>query len=140
MSLLMPWGKAVQVWLLIIVIESVNGVLRNLFIAPAIGDFEARQAGVFIGAALILLVAWLMAPWLNLSGGSQFAGVGLLWVGLTLVFEISLGLATGLSWERIASDCDVARGGLLPLGLIVMVFAPYAGARLRAKGEIGKRK
>lgn len=29
-------------------------------------------------------------------------------------------------------------GGLLPLGFIVMAFAPYAGARLRANGEIGK--
>lgn len=136
----MPWGKAISVWLMIIVIESVHGVLRNLFLAPAIGDFEARQAGVFIGSALILLIAWLMALWLNLSGRLQFAGVGLLWVGLTLVFEFSLGLAMGLSWERIASDYDIARGGLLPLGLIVMAFAPYAGARLRANGGIGKRK
>jgi hypothetical protein len=136
----MPWGKAISVWLLIIVIESVHGVLRNLFLAPAIGDFEARQAGVFIGSALILLIAWLMAPWMNLSGRAQFAGVGLLWVGLTLVFEFSLGLAMGLSWERIASDYDITRAGLLPLGFIVMAFAPYAGTRLRANGEIGKRK
>jgi hypothetical protein len=136
----MRWRKAISVWLLIIVIESVHGVLRNVLLAPAIGDFEARQAGVFIGSALILLIAWLMAPWLNLSGRAQFAGVGLLWVGLTLLFEFSLGLAMGLSWERMASDYDVTRGGLLPLGLIVMAFAPYAGARLRAHADIGKRK
>ena len=136
----MPWGKAIQVWLLIIVVESINGVLRKLFIAPAMGDFEARQAGVFIGAALILLVAWLTAPWLNLGSRAQFAVVGVLWVCLTLAFEILLGLATGLSWERIASDYDVFRGGLLPLGLIVVAFAPYAGACLRARGEIGNRK
>ena len=136
----MSWPKAIAVWLLIIVIESVHGVLRKLFLAPAIGDFEARQAGVFIGSALILLIAWLMAPWLSLSGRAQFAGVGLLWVGLTLVFEFSLGLAMGLSWERMASYYDIARGGLLPLGFVVMAFAPYAGARLRGNGEIGKQK
>ena len=45
----MPWRKATLVWLLIIVVESVHGVLRNLFVAPVIGEFEARQAGVFIG-------------------------------------------------------------------------------------------
>ncbi len=136
----MHWRKAFSVWLLIIVIESVHGVLRNVLLAPAIGDFEARQAGVFIGSALILLVAWLMAPWLNLSGRAQFAGAGLLWVGLTLLFEFSLGYAMGLSWERMTSDYDLSRGGLLPLGLIVMAFAPYAGARLRARADIGKRK
>jgi len=136
----MPWREAILVWLLIIVVESVHGVLRNLFVAPAIGDFEARQAGVFIGSALILLIAWLTAPWLNLNGRAQFAGAGLLWVGLTLVFEFSLGVAMGLSWERITSDYNIAKGGLLPLGLVVMAIAPYAGARLRGNGETGTRK
>ena len=74
----MPWREAILVWLLIIVAESVHGVLRNLFVAPAIGDFEARQAGVFTGSALILLIAWLTAPLMNLNGRAQFAGVGLL--------------------------------------------------------------
>ena len=136
----MPWRKAMLVWLLIIVIESVQGVLRNLFLAPVIGDFAARQIGVLVGAAVIVLVAWLMAPWLNLQGRAQFAGVGLLWVGLTVAFELSLGLAVGLSWERIASDYDLSRGGLLGLGLIVLAFAPYAAVRLRGIGGIGKRK
>ena len=136
----MPWRKATLVWLLIIVVESVHGVLRNLFVAPAIGDFESRQAGVFIGSALILLIAWLTAPWLKLNCRAQFAGAGLLWVGLTLVFEFSLGVAMGLSWERIASDYNIAKGGLLPLGLVVMAIAPYAGARLRGNGETGTRK
>jgi hypothetical protein len=136
----MPWGKAILVWLLIIVVELVHGVLRNFLVAPAVGDFEARQAGVFIGSALIVLIAWLTAPWLNLNGRAQFAGVGLLWVGLTLVFEFSLGVVMGLSWERITSDYNIARGGLLPLGLVVMAFAPYAGARLRGNGETGTRK
>jgi hypothetical protein len=136
----MPWRKATLVWLLIIVVESVHGVLRNLIVAPAIGNFEARQAGVFIGSALILLIAWLTAPWLNLNGRAQFAGAGLLWVGLTLVFEFSLGVAMGLSWERITSDYNIAKGGLLPLGLVVMAIAPYAGARLRGNGETRTRK
>ncbi|HWH47071.1 MAG TPA: hypothetical protein VN664_04655 [Burkholderiales bacterium] len=136
----MPWHKAMLVWLLIIVTESVQGVLRNLFLAPAIGDFAARQVGALVGAAVIVLVAWLMAPWLNLQGRAQFAGVGLLWVVLTVVFELSLGRALGLSWERMASDYDITRGGLLGPGLIVLAFAPYAAARLRASEEIGKRK
>jgi len=136
----MPWRKATLVWLLIIVVESVHGVLRNLIVAPAIGNFEARQAGVFIGSALILLIAWLTAPWLNLNGRAQFAGVGLLWVGLTLAFEFSLGVAMGLSWERITSDYHIAKGGLLPLGLVVMAIAPYAGARLRGNRVTGTRK
>ena len=58
----------------------------------------------------------------------------------TLAFEFSLGVAMGLSWERITSDYHIAKGGLLPLGLVVMAIAPYAGARLRGNGETGTRK
>jgi hypothetical protein len=136
----MAWRKAILVWLLIIVVESVHGVLRNLFVAPSIGDFAARQAGVFIGSALILLVAWLMAPWLNLGSRAHFAYAGLLWVGLTVAFEFALGAMMGLSWERISSDYNVAKGGLLPLGLVVMAFAPYAGAWLRRNTGIATWK
>ena len=56
------------------------------------------------------------------------------------MFELSLGVAIGLSWERITSDYDIVKGGLLPLGFVVMAFAPYAGARLRGNGETGRRK
>lgn len=33
-----------------ILAESVHGTIRQLFIAPAIGDLPARQFGVFIGS------------------------------------------------------------------------------------------
>jgi hypothetical protein len=42
--------KAFAVWLLIVVGESVNGTLRMLLLAPRVGDFRARQFGVFTGA------------------------------------------------------------------------------------------
>jgi hypothetical protein len=42
----MNWGRAIAVWMLIMLAESVHGIIRQLFIAPAIGDMPARQAGV----------------------------------------------------------------------------------------------
>jgi hypothetical protein len=50
--------------------------------------------------------------------------MGLLWVTLTLAFEIGLGLAAGLSWDRIASDFDPRRGGFLGLGMLVILVTP----------------
>jgi hypothetical protein len=57
--------------------------------------------------------------------------VGALWVGLTLVFEFSLGRATGASWSRILSDYDPSRGGLMLLGMAFMFLAPMLAARFR---------
>ncbi len=58
--------------------------------------------------------------------------MGIVWVGLTLAFEILFGrLVTGLSWQRLASDYDPARGGLLAFGMLVLAAAPLIAARIR---------
>jgi hypothetical protein len=38
------------VWLLLMAAEVVHGAVRALFLAPAVGDFRARQLAVFSGA------------------------------------------------------------------------------------------
>jgi hypothetical protein len=43
---------------------------------------------------------------------------------LTVSFDLGLGWLTGASVERLVSDFDIARGGLLPVGLAVMLVAP----------------
>jgi len=39
------WPRALAVWLLIVVAESIHGTLRQLFLAPLIGDLPAWQWG-----------------------------------------------------------------------------------------------
>ena len=44
---------------------------------------------------------------------------------LTVLFEIGVGrYALGLSWDRIAEDYDLTRGGLLGFGLLFMAATP----------------
>ena len=51
---------------------------------------------------------------------------------LTLIFEIGLGhFLFGYSWGRIVEDFDIMRGGLLPVGLLVLMLSPLIAARLR---------
>lgn len=123
----MPWGRAIAVWLLIVVVESLNGTLRELFLAPMIGDFTARRIGFFIAVGLILGIAWLTAPWLGPRARASKLTVGALWLVLMLAFEFGLGFALGLSRERILADYDLSRGGLMGFGLVVMLFAPSFG-------------
>lgn len=48
------------VWLLIMFAESVHGTLRQLFLAPAVGDFTARRISFFTGMLLIFLITYLL--------------------------------------------------------------------------------
>ena len=125
------WRRSTLAWMLIIALESLHGAVREIFIAPVIGDLRARQLGVLAGCAIIFLVAWFTARWLAAYTRRLQLTAGLLWVALTLTFEVALGRATGASWDRILEDYNPARGGLMLLGLAFMASAPMLVARLR---------
>lgn len=131
----MNWHRAIAVWILIVIAESIHGTIRQLFIAPAIGDVPARQVGVFVGSALILLISWLTARWLGAKTFKDQLRVGVLWVVLIVIFEFSLGSALGYTRERMLSDYNLAQGGLMGFGLVFMLFAPLLGATLRSMGR-----
>ena len=58
--------------------------------------------------------------------------VGFLWLSLTLAFEVLFGrLVMGASWERLASDYNVLKGGLLPFGMLVLLLSPLIASKVR---------
>jgi hypothetical protein len=123
------WVRAFAVWLVIIGAEVVQGVLRTILLTPLIGDFRARQFGVVTGSFVVLAIAYLSVEWIRAPTAGLLAAVGIGWVVLTLAFEIGVErLVLGSPWERLWSDYDVARGGLLPFGLLVMALAPILAA------------
>ena len=124
--------RGVAVWLCIIIVETLHGIARTMFLAPALGDFQARQVAVFTGSFLILVVAISLIRWIRPTDAGQAVRVGMLWLVLTLVFEIAFGrYIVRASWARIASDYNLLRGGLLPLGLLVLTAAPLIAAKVR---------
>jgi len=129
----MHWVRAFSIWLVIIAVESVHGALRSTFLVPLVGDLHARQIGVAIGSLLILVIAYLLSPWLQIRTPRVLLGIGMSWVVLTVLFEVVLGrLVLGLSWHRIVSDYDVAVGGYMLFGLLLLALSPLIARRLRA--------
>lgn len=123
--------RAVFVWLIIIGVETVHGILRSIFLAPIVGDFQARQIAVFTGSLLIFFVALLTIRWIQAKSNRQLLLVGLIWVVLTALFEVALGKwILDLPWERVFEDYNIERGGLLGIGLLFMSVSPLLAARL----------
>lgn len=124
--------RAIAVWVLLIAAEVLHGIARALWLVPVAGDVHARQIGVFTGSTIVLAVAAMLIRWIRPRRVRDALSVGVLWLLLTLGFEVAFGrLAAGASWDRIASDYDLTRGGLLSLGLIVLTLAPLLAARWR---------
>jgi hypothetical protein len=127
----MNWYRAVAIWFLIALAESVHGTIRQLFIAPVMGDLSARQIGVLTGSTIIFLISWLSIRWIGARKFTYQLEVGALWVVLTVLFEVGLGLALGYPQARILSDYNVAQGGLMGFGLLFMLFVPSLAAKVR---------
>ena len=127
----MPWQRATLVWMPIMLGETAHGLVREIFIAPVLGDLRARQLGIPIACVIVFVIAWATARWMGATTRRAQWVVGLWWAALTLGFEIILGRAIGMRWSRILADYDPSRGGFMVLGLAFMVFAPVLAAKLR---------
>jgi len=116
------------------VVESIHGALRTLFLEPWLGSFRARQIGVFTGCILIGTLTLIFIRWIGLNSTASLFALGAAWVALTLIFEfVVVGPALGYSWERATEDYDLTRGGLMIFGLLFMFVMPYVAWHTRSK-------
>jgi hypothetical protein len=126
--------RAFAVWLLIVFAESVHGTLRQLFLAPLVGDLLARRIAFFVAVFLIFLITYFFIRWINAPTVKALFAVGLMWMILMTLFEFGLGhFVMNYSWNRMFEDYDLSRGGLMGFGLLFMIFAPWLAARLHQK-------
>jgi Na+/melibiose symporter-like transporter len=124
--------KGIVIWLVFILAESLNGAVRIFWLVPFLGDPLAHQVSFFTASALVLAIATLFVRWLQTSHFSQLLGVGVLWLMLTILFEIALGrLVFGYSWQQIGADYNLLQGGLMPLGLVWLMLSPVIAAKIR---------
>lgn len=125
-------GKAVVVWLGILVLAVANGLLREALLVPVLGEFRALILSGILLAALIPAVAYLALPWLGRLPVAAYLAVGLGWLCLTLVFEFAFGrLIQGRPWPELLEAYTFRDGNLWPLVLLVTAAAPYVAARIR---------
>jgi len=123
--------KAVAVWLVILGLAFANAALRELVLVPGIGKVRGLTLSGVILSLLVLATAYASLPWLGVVRTPALLGIGLVWLVLTLAFDLALGAAQG---ECIRQQLDAylfKRGNLWPVVLLVTADAPYLAAKLR---------
>ncbi|MDK8462531.1 hypothetical protein [Marinobacter sp. SS13-12] len=123
--------KALVIWASILVLAVANGALRESVLIPGVGTPAALVVSGLLLSTLIIGVAYLSLPWLQISRPVQLWAVGLGWLALTLVFEFSLGLWQGKSWPELLEAYTFKNGNIWPVVLAATALAPYIAARLR---------
>ena len=129
-AILNALSRGALVWLLLMAAESLQGVLRHLFLSPAL-ELALHQLSVIVGVAVIFASTWALLPWMRIRTTPQALAIGVMWALLTLAFELGLGWIVGADWSRVSADYDLIHGGLMPLGLLAMALTPWTAWRLR---------
>jgi hypothetical protein len=123
--------KALVIWAAILVVAIANGVLRESVLIPGLGRPVALVLSGLLLSILIIGVAYLSLPWLQISRPVPLFMVGLGWLALTLIFEFSFGLWQGKSWSGLLEAYTFRGGNIWPVVLAATALAPYIAAKLR---------
>jgi hypothetical protein len=127
-------GRAVVIWLVMLVVASLNGALREAVLIPMMGAIVGRVISSLLLSVLILLLTYLSIRWIGPRSTRDAWVIGGLWVTLTLGFEFIAGhYLFGTPWSQLFEDYNVMRGRIWILVLITTGIAPrmFAGRVLR---------
>ena len=124
--------RAIVVWLLLAVLAPVNGVVRNAWITPRIGELSGHLVSTLTLCVLIFIVAWGSILWIGPGDGRDASLIGLVWVVLTVAFEFLVGhFVFGNPWQKLILDYNIARGRVWVLVLVTSYLAPRWAMRMR---------
>ena len=123
-------SRGLIIWVLIMLVETVHGVLRGLLLVPRFGEATAGRIGLLAGTALVFVVTLLLIRWTGIRRGTSLLALGAIWAALTAAFEALIGMLRGWDPGRIAAEINPLAGGPMLYSLCVMFIAPWLCAKL----------
>jgi hypothetical protein len=128
-------GRYLLAWFPMILIAVANGALREAWLVPRLGEHAARQVSTLLLVALLAIYVGIVTRTWPILSAARAIAVGALWLALTLVFEFALGrFVSGLSWEQLFAEYNLAAGRLWALVPLWVAAAPYLFFRLWRAG------
>ena len=128
----MMWWKAILLWFGLMVLAVINGTIRVKWIIPFTGLTAGLAISTIMLCTLITAATWLCISWLGPRTNAEAWSIGLLWLGMTLVFEFGAGhFAFKKTWTELLADYDITKGRIWILVLVATLMAPWLTAKLR---------
>lgn len=113
------------VWLVLAIVAPVNGVVRELVLAPRLGAEPANLLSTALLIGAIVLVSGLYFTRSSVRyTRAELLVVGVGWTVLTVGFEFLVGTLEGAPVEEILAQYDVLAGEVWVLVLLTLLVAP----------------
>jgi hypothetical protein len=126
------YTHAVIIWSGILVLAIANGALRVDVLIPRFGEELGHVLSTIGLCVIILIVAWGAIAWIGPLTRGDSLRVGLLWLTMTLAFELLGGrYLFGTPWPQLLADYNVMAGRIWILVLLATLAAPALAAYAR---------
>jgi hypothetical protein len=117
--------KIVLGFILIALVETLNGIFRVKFLSKRLGIKKAKIVSFVLGSFFILLLNLILIPWIAPQNLSESLLVGFVWMGLMIGYDLYVGrVLFKLSWGRILEDFSIFKGNFLGFGMILILLLP----------------
>ena len=130
----MTLSKSLLVWLLLALVATANGIVRQFTYGRMFTDLAAHQISTVTAILACAALVWVVNRKWPIESASQAITIGVIWLLLTIAFEFGFGhFIAGHSWERLLADYNIMNGRVWLLFLLWIVVLPFVIFRLAAR-------
>lgn len=129
----MKYLKSLIVWICFIPAAILNGGFREYILIKYMNTASATAISGILLSILILLITWLLLSRLVTLNRKESYITGIIWMVLTIIFEFTSGIGTGIPIEELIAAYNPLSGNLWVLVILTTMFAPYIYFRIQQK-------
>lgn len=104
--------RSLLVWLCFIPVAILNGGLRQYVLDRCLGEVGANTLSGVLLSLFILLISGLLLPRIIKYNQKESYQIGIVWMLLTIGFEFTFGLTSGISFQELLSAYNPMTGNL----------------------------
>lgn len=116
--------RSLLVWLCFIPVAILNGGLRQYVLDRWLGEVGANALSGVLLSLFILLISGLLLPRIAKYNRKESYQIGIVWMLLTIGFEFTFGLTSGISFRELLSAYNPMSGNLWLLVVVTTFGAP----------------
>ena len=131
----MKYLKSFLVWLCFIPAAILNGGFREYVLIKYLDTALATAISGILLCILILLITWLLLPRLVALNSKESYITGIIWMILTILFEFTSGIGTGVPMKELIAAYNPLSGNLWILVVLTTMFAPTIISRINKRYE-----
>lgn len=117
--------RALAGWVLLLILASANGAVRETWLVPRLGIGLARAVSTIMLSLLIIGAGWFLTPWMGPRTTQEALTIGIIWVLLTLAFEFIAGrFIFGRTWSELFAEYNLMAGRIWIMVLVITLLTP----------------